>query len=112
GLALAMLTLPLTAGASAPVIGGTLLAGGIGGAVVGARHHADPDAWWKQELRLPEDFVREVSDAVGSCDSPIAIALPHSDPGLADRFRAYGGTLHRAEIDAEQVALVRKRFAP
>jgi uncharacterized membrane protein len=111
GLALAMLTLPLTAGASAPIIGGTLLAGGIGGAIVGSHKNADEDSWWKQELGLPETFVREVQEAVGSCDSAIAIMLPAHDPGLAGRFEQYGGTLHRAQIDASQTALVRKRFA-
>ena len=112
GLALGMLTLPLTAGASAPLVGGTVLAATLGGAIVGSQKGADQDAWWKEELRLPEAFVRDAERAVSSCDSAIAIVLPHSDPGLAERFRPYGGTLLRAEIDAEQTALVRKRFAP
>ena len=107
-----MFTMPLTAGASAPVIGGTLLAGGVGGAIVGSHKYADQDSWWKQDLRLPRSFVEDVDEAVGSCDSAIAIALPHVDPGLAARFDSYGGTLLRAEIDAEQTELVRKRFAP
>lgn len=112
GVALAMLTLPLTAGASAPIIGGTLVAGGVGGAIVGYGKHADQDSWWKQDLNLPQDFVRDVEEAVGRADSAIAIAMPHRDPGLADRFRECGGTLYRAELGDEQTALVRKRFAP
>ena len=111
GLALAMLTLPLTAGASAPIIGGTLLAGGIGGAVVGSHKNAADDSWWKQELHLSPQFVREVDEAVRSCDSAIAIMLPQHDPGLADRFATYGGTLLRTELGPEQTELVRKRFA-
>ena len=111
GFALAAMTLPLTAGASAAIIAAPFVAGAIGGNIVGA-HHGHVDAsWWKTDLGISDDVVRDIRALVQHGDSAIAFLLRKPDPDdLAERFRSYGGTVVRYTLSAEQKSKLHSRL--
>ena len=111
GLALATLLLPLTAGASAPVIGATLLAGTFGGTILGARRGHVAEDWWKSDLGVSPEFADKVRHEVGNCDSAIAVMVPQWVPGIAAKLASHGGTVIHAELSAEQTEKLRVLLA-
>ena len=112
GIALAALALPLTAGAGTAVIGASLLAGAVGGTVVGAHRHREHDEWWQAEVGISDDFLREVGARIQPGDSAIVLLLREPDPSdLAARFRPYNGTVARYTLTAAQTAALNARLA-
>ncbi len=111
GLALAALTLPLTAGASAAVIAAPFVTGAIGGSIVGAHHGSVDASWWKGDLGISDDVVQSIRALVQPGDSAIVFLLRTPDPDdLAERFRAYGGTVARHALTAEQTSKLHARL--
>jgi len=112
GIALAALALPLTAGAGTAAIGASLLAGAVGGTVVGAHHHRADASWWKGELGISDAFVGDIRTLVQPGDSAILFLLRAPDPDdLAARFRPYNGTVMRSTLSAAQTATLNARLA-
>jgi len=96
GIVLAAMTLPLTAGASAPVVALPFLAGAIGGNIAGARRGSVDASWWKRDLGISDDVARAIRSLVHPGDSAIAFLLREPDPDdFAERFRSYGGMVIR-----------------
>jgi uncharacterized membrane protein len=111
GFALAALTLPLTAGASAAVIAAPFVAGAIGGSVVGAHHSKADESWWKSDVGISDDVIQRIKTLLQPGDSAIVCLLRTPDPDdLAQRFRAYGGTVVRCPLTAEQTSKVHARL--
>lgn len=105
GLALAALALPITAGISGVVAGGSLLAGTIGGSLVGAQHGAVNASWWRDDLGISPAFLAEIHALVQQPDSAIFILLRNPDADdLATRFQPYGGTVLRSQLSPDQHA--------
>jgi uncharacterized membrane protein len=103
-----LLALPFTALAGAAA-GGVLAAGALGGAALGAVGGTADADWWKQEIGLPEYFVRSVGAMVGPGDSAIFALLRSADPTyVAERLAGYGGTVLRTTLTDEQNAKLRK----
>lgn len=110
GIAVATLALPLTAIAGATVVAGSLVAGALGGTIVGAHGHKTDEQWWREDIGIPDAFFARVGELVRPGDSAICL-LSASDPGDVDaRFREYGGTVIRAALTPEQSAKVHKRL--
>ncbi|HEY5946114.1 MAG TPA: DUF1269 domain-containing protein [Kofleriaceae bacterium] len=114
GLAIAALTLPLTAGLSGIVAAGSLVAGAVGGSIIGAQHGSvDNASWWKDEVNIPEDFLAAIRQTVLQNDSAIFFLLRAPDhSGMAARFREYGGTVLHATLTDEQMKKVKARVEP
>ncbi|HEX4450134.1 MAG TPA: DUF1269 domain-containing protein [Kofleriaceae bacterium] len=111
GIALATLALPLTAIAGATVAAGSLVAGALGGTIVGAHGHKTDEQWWREDIGIPDAFFARVGELVQPGDSAICLLREATaTDDLAARFGAYGGTVIRAELTAEQSAKVRKRL--
>jgi uncharacterized membrane protein len=105
GFALAALALPITAGISGLVAGGSLVAGMVGGTFVGAEHGAAKASWWKEDLGIPEAFLASIREMIQQPDSAIFILLHAPDPDdLAARFRPFGGTVLRSQLTPDQHA--------
>lgn len=105
----ALLAVPFTAGASAAAAGGALAVGALGGGTLGAIAGAADTDWWRDEIGLPESFVREVSTMVGRGDSAIFALLLSSDPvRVVDRLASYGGHILRTTLTSEQTARLQK----
>lgn len=112
GLLLAVMTLPVIAAAGPLVAGGALVAGALGGEVIGSHHraaHADADAkWWRDEVGVSTALAEQVHAMIGAGDSAILCLLRAPDPELATRF--LGGAVHRIPLGAEQAAKVDARL--
>ncbi|HLI76497.1 MAG TPA: DUF1269 domain-containing protein [Acidobacteriaceae bacterium] len=95
----AILAIPFTAGASAAVAAGALAAGALSGVALGATTGAMDAAFWKDELGVPEDFVRQVSSLVEPGSSAI-FAVLHADQSeqVVARFQGYGGKVLRTTL--------------
>jgi uncharacterized membrane protein len=111
GLALATLLLPLTAGASAPIVGATLLAGTFGGTILGARRGHLAEDWWKSDLGVSPEFADQVRHEIGNCDSAIAVMLPQWVPAVAAKLTSHGGTVIHAELSEAQTEKLRVLLA-
>lgn len=99
----ALIAVPFTAGASAPVVAGALAAGPLGGGVLGATGGASRANWWKEDFGLPENFVESVGNMVGFGDSALLALLRAADPiEVAERFRGYGGTVLQTTLTKAQ----------
>jgi uncharacterized membrane protein len=110
GIALATLALPLTAIAGATVVAGSLVAGALGGTIIGAHGHKTDEQWWREDIGIPDAFFARVGQLIQPGDSAICL-LSASPPGdLNARFGKYGGTVIRAELSPEQSAKVHTRL--
>ena len=90
----ATLAIPLTAGASAALAAST-----IGGAALGTTTGELDTAFWKDELGVPEDFVRKLSSLVEPGSSAIYAVLDSNKPELVvARFQGYGGKVLRISL--------------
>lgn len=103
----AALAAPFTGGASAAAAAGAVATGAIAGGALGATAGALDADWWKEEVGISEDFVRQVGVMVGPGDSAIFALLDTANPeGVAEQFRGYGGKVLRTNLSAEQTAKI------
>jgi uncharacterized membrane protein len=111
GVALATLALPLTAAAGATVAAGSLVAGALGGTIIGAHGRKSDEQWWREDIGIPDAFFKRVGELVRPGDSAICVLRqPATADDLDARFAAYGGTVIRAELTPEQSAKVHQRL--
>ncbi len=111
GIVLAALALPVTAGVGTVAAATTFVAGAVGGSIIGAKHGAVDDSWWKNELGVSDEFVDNIRATVAAGDSAIFILLREPDPDDLDaRFRSYGGVVLRSKLTPEQVAKLHFRI--
>jgi uncharacterized membrane protein len=103
----ALLAAPFTAGASAAVAGGAVVAGLVGGGALGAIggdvvEEMDAEYWWN-EAGIADTFLAEVGHMIEPGDSAIFALLRTSNPDyVAEQFRGYGGTVLRTSLTQEQ----------
>jgi uncharacterized membrane protein len=66
---------------------------------------AEPDAaWWKKNVRLSEDFIRDVGAITQPGYSALLLFLRgETRPALLRQLRGYGGTLLHATLGREDV---------
>src|SRR5580704_4413599 len=62
GVALATLALPLTAVAGATVAAGSVVAGALGGTIIGAHRHKADEQWWREDIGIPDAFLVRVGE--------------------------------------------------
>jgi uncharacterized membrane protein len=99
----ALLAAPFTAGASAAVAGGTIIAGLVGGGALGAVGGAATVDWWRDDVGISEQFINEVGRMIEPGDSAIFALIRTYDPEyVAEQFRGYGGTVLRTSLTKEQ----------
>ena len=99
----ATVAIPFTAGASAAVAAGALAAGALGGVALGATTGGLDAVFWKDELGVPEDFVRQASSLVEPGSSAIYAVLDSDEPELVvARFQGYGGKVLRTSLTKDQ----------
>jgi uncharacterized membrane protein len=114
GLLLAVMALPVTVAAGPLVAGGALVAGALGGEVIGSHHraaHADADAkWWRDEVGVSAALAQQIESELGAGDSAIVCLLRDPDPELASRFARFGGAARTIPLTAEQAAKVDARL--
>jgi uncharacterized membrane protein len=106
----ALLAAPFTAGASAAVAGGAIVAGLLGGGAVGAVtgdliEESDVEYWWN-EVGITDAFAAEVASMIQPGDSAIFAMLQSSvNPEyVAEQFRGYGGTVLHTSLTGAQSA--------
>jgi uncharacterized membrane protein len=59
--------------------------------------------WWREEVGLPADFIRDVGAMIQPGDSAIFVLLPKKDHlQVVRQLSNYGGTLLHAALDASQ----------
>jgi uncharacterized membrane protein len=114
GLLVAVMGLPVLAAAGPLVAGGAMIAGALGGGLIGSHHRAgggDADAkWWRDEVGVNAGLAQEVQAMLGRGDSAIVCLLREPDPELAARFAKHGGTTHTVSLTADQAAKVDARL--
>jgi uncharacterized membrane protein len=81
------------------------LAGGAFGAGAGALDAS----WWKDEVGIPDDFVKRVGSMIQPGDSAVYALLRTVNPDvIADQFRGYGGTVLKTTVNRNQEAKIEK----
>ncbi len=103
GLTLGAIAAPVTAGASTAFATGVVAAGALGGGALGAAGGALDAKWWKDDLGIPDDFIRDVGRLVQPGDSAVFALLRTADPTMvAAEFSAYGGVVLSITLSPEQ----------
>lgn len=114
GLLLAVMTLPVLGASDPLVIGSVLVAGALGGEVIGSHHraaHVDAEAtWWRDEVGISTALAEWVQSNVRAGESAIVCLLRARDPELAARFARFGGDVRTIALSAEQAAKVEARL--
>lgn len=114
GLLLAVMTLPVIGVSSPLVVGGVLVAGALGGEVIGSHHravHADAEAtWWRDEVGISTALAEQVHANVKAGESAIVCLIRERDPELASHFARFGGDVRTIPLTAEQAAKVDARL--
>jgi len=113
GLLLAVMAAPVLAAAGPVVAGGALVAGVVGGELIGAHHraaHFDAEArWWHEEVGVPDALAAQIRAALGPGDSAI-VFLCRAPLDVAERFARFGGTVRTIALSPEQIAKVETRL--
>ena len=105
----ATLDIPFTAGASAPVAAGAIVAVALAGGAIGATAGALDASFWKDAFGIPEDFVTATAALVGPGDSAIYTILDAADPSIAlAQFQGYGGAVLHSTLSSRQQADIEK----
>ena len=114
GLMVAVMALPALAAAGPVVAGAALVAGAIGGELVGVHHRSariDADAkWWHEEVGICSALAERVHAMLERGDSAIVCLMREPDPELASRFARFGGSVQTLPLTAEQAAKVDARL--
>ncbi len=111
GSLIALLLVPVTAGATAPAAG-ALAAGALAGGALGAGIGAIDATWWKDEFGILDDFVERVGVLIQPGDSAVFALLRTVDSNaVADEFIGFGGTILRTTLDADQKAHIERVLA-
>jgi uncharacterized membrane protein len=92
----------------AAAAGGAVAAGLIGGGAIGATAGAIDARWWKEDVGISDDFVRDVGETIQPGDSAIFALITASPKKALKHFSGYGGKVISTTLSAEQAAKIEK----
>ncbi len=104
----AILAIPFTGGVSAAAAAGAIAAGVLGGGALGATAGAIDAKWWKEEVGISDDFVRDVGETIQPGDSAIFALITANPKRAIKHFSGYGGKVISTTLSDEQAAKIEK----
>lgn len=101
------LALPFTAGASAVAAVTAVGAAALAGGALGATASALDGGWWREEVGVPDAFVRQLAELIEAGNSAILALLRTAAPdSIAEQGRALGGVVLHTPLNPDQAAKV------
>ena len=103
----AILAIPFAV-VGAAAAGAAVAAGLIGGGAIGATAGAIDGKWWKEEVGISDDFVRDVGETIQPGDSAIFALISANPKQAIKQFSGYGGKVLNTTLSDKQAEKIEK----